>query len=98
MEYCKHPMVQNFTFDDGKPAPLWGCTTCLRKFVPLDIAAENDAERYQAIRQLPDLIIVLRDVTANGISAEWPGAPGWKAIETATELDDAADALRASIE
>ena len=57
----------------------------------------ENAERYKAIRRLPDLIVVLRDTTATGISAEWPGAPGWRAIETGAELDGAADTLRAAL-
>ena len=53
----------------------------------------KDAGRYLALRNQYDLIVVLRDVTKDGISADWPTAPGWTAIETADELDQRTDAI-----
>jgi len=45
MNDCKHPRVQTFRFTDGSPAPLWSCVDCARKFGPIDLAMEKDAER-----------------------------------------------------
>ena len=51
MNYCKHPMVQNFKFPDGEPAPLWNCLECSHKFVPLDLEMEKDAARFRFERE-----------------------------------------------
>ena len=53
----------------------------------------KNAARYLELRNHFDLIVVIRDATANGLSANWPSAPGWSAIETPDELDQRTDAL-----
>jgi hypothetical protein len=38
-------------FHPGDDAPvMWSCTECKRKFVPMDLAMEKDAERYRLMR------------------------------------------------
>lgn len=36
MSECDHGMrIQTWRFEDGKPAGMWSCVECGRKFVPL---------------------------------------------------------------
>ena len=50
MDECKHNDIRSWNFDDGKPAGIWSCVACGRKFVPLDLAQERDAKRYRLLR------------------------------------------------
>ena len=50
MNTCKHPQVQNFKFPDGGASPLWSCSDCAHKFVPLNIRMEKDCSRYRWLR------------------------------------------------
>ena len=59
-------------------------------------AMRKDAARYREIRDHCDLIVVMRDVTKDSVSADWPIAPGWMPIETGDELDKRTDAMIAS--
>ena len=54
MDECIHAHVQSWTFEDGESARFWSCTACGRKFVPLDLAQERDAERYRWLRDTGD--------------------------------------------
>jgi hypothetical protein len=51
---CPHDMgIQTWSYGDGTAAGVWSCTQCARKFVPLDLAMEKDAERYRWLRARP---------------------------------------------
>jgi hypothetical protein len=55
----------------------------------------KSAERYLKLRGSIDLLVVLRDVSCNGISAPWPKLDGWVAVDEADDLDARVDALPA---
>ena len=64
MSDCKHRKLQTWHFGgDVIPVGLWSCVDCGHKFMPVDIAQEQDAARYRVIRQdhegkvLPDLAL-----------------------------------------
>ena len=42
-EICKHGKITTYhLIDSSEPAGLWGCATCGRKFVPLDLGPVCD--------------------------------------------------------
>ena len=52
MTECTHRKVTTYVFVDGnEPTGLWACADCGHKFVPLNIAAEKDAERYRWLKE-----------------------------------------------
>lgn len=51
MTDCKHRQISAWTFaNDGEAAGMWSCDECGRKFVPLDVAQEDDAKLYSWLR------------------------------------------------
>ncbi len=51
MTDCKHRQIRAWAFaDDGEAAGMWFCAECRHRFVPLDIAQEDDAKRYRWLR------------------------------------------------
>lgn len=52
---CPHDQgIQTWRMGDGRGAGLWSCIACARKFVPIDLAMEKDAERYRWLREHGD--------------------------------------------
>jgi len=42
---CHHESIRHFRFEDGKPAPLWSCAQCGRRFAPLAEDPKFDFDR-----------------------------------------------------
>ena len=51
---CQHRRIQSWNYGDGEPAGMWSCMDCGHKFVPLNIEQEQDAKRYQWLREFAD--------------------------------------------
>jgi hypothetical protein len=72
---CKHDLIQTFRTDDGEPV-LWACFECSHKFEPLNIAIyDNYASAVDALQHY----------------AAMPGAIGWPAKNTLTQIGEPAE-------
>lgn len=90
MSDCKHAKLQTWHCgDDGIPAGMWSCVACGRKFVPVDIAQENDAERYRWLREHQARVTYTRREGEDVSRAEVENAQHWT---RRLELDAAIDA------
>lgn len=50
---CEHARIGAYRIaNTGKSAGMWACKDCKRKFVPLDLEQEKDAERYRKVRKM----------------------------------------------
>lgn len=67
MSDCLHPQIITYVVaddgpDHGKPAGIWACEACRRKFAPMDLAAEDEADSVRSInKQLLEALQKLAD-------------------------------------
>lgn len=48
---CQHTQIRTWFFDDTRePAGMWSCVNCGRKFEPVNLERDADAERYRWLR------------------------------------------------
>jgi len=50
---CKHPVIQTWKHEDGKPA-MWSCIDCRQKFVPFSQMLQEVADEREACAKVCD--------------------------------------------